>query len=159
MQYRKVFKIKNSDNHIIGLCWSISKEEAKDVFCEKIAPPYALINKFWKTTAYFKILGKEGSNVEENQEYMITCSDNSENYIVGFKNDIFDNSDIYEDINFNADESCLIRIVKIYKSGDKCPKDGKYQLFNDSNSKNIPVEKGEKFSSCPERTYFYYIEK
>ncbi len=161
MLYRKVFKIKNSDEHVIGLCWAVSAEEAKSEFCEKIAPPYELINKSWKTAGYFKVLEDNDLKVEEHRGYLITHSHNNKIYTFKFDDEIFNNTEVYERLNFKADESSLIKIIKLYKTGNKCSKEGEYLMFNDSNLKKpLRHDEGDEFGdSSGERAYFYYIEK
>lgn len=127
MLNRKVFKIINVDNHILGFCWAKSSEEAKKVFCDQIAPPLGVIDVYWKTQAYF--LAFNGAlDVKEYQNYKveITAPDSP---LIFLDDDPFDDTDIYARINFVPHDVCFIRIIKLYKTGDKCPKGGGMAWF------------------------------
>jgi len=159
MLCRKMFRIENKGGHVLALCWACSEEEAKTNFCVQIAPPYEVITEDWKTDAYFKVLDHENLHVKEYQKYWKSNKKDNGSEIFVFGNEVFNDDNIYEKLEFKPDETSLVKIIKIYKRDEKCPKEGKWRKLNAKNGNDeLFIEEGDKFPvSHNEREYFYYI--
>lgn len=130
---RRIYKILNKDGKAMAFCWASSQEEAKDLFGENFAPPIETIDATWKTKTYFKLFEGE-INAEEYRGYKY--EDKGSGGVITFENELFNDSKIFQNVTFQPNSACFVSLIRLYKSGDDCPKEGNWGGVNDDMKTN-----------------------